>query len=99
MINRFTSLAPRRRILIAGVALLVIAAAITVAVAAAGAGAGRGAATSQNASTRYPPQDRPGPVLLVPRYGGGTGAPSALARPIRARGRPATLLHPPRNCT
>ncbi len=99
MINRFTSLAPRRRILIAGVALLVIAAAITVAVAAAGAGAGRGAATSQNASTRYPPQDRPGPVLLVPGYGGGTGALSALAGRIRSSGRQATVVHLPGNGT
>ena len=35
MITRFNSLAPRRRILVAGVALLVLAGAATVAVAAA----------------------------------------------------------------
>jgi triacylglycerol lipase len=99
MINRFTSLAPRRRILVAGVALLVLAAAITVAVAAVSAGADRGTATSQNASTRYPPQDRPGPVLLVPGYGGGTGALSALAGRIRSSGRQATVVHLPGNGT
>jgi triacylglycerol lipase len=99
MINRFNSLAPRRKILVAGVALLVFAAAITVAVAAVSAGADRGTATGQNASTRYPPQDRPGPVLLVPGYGGSTGALSAMAGRIRSSGRQAIVVHLPGNGT
>jgi triacylglycerol lipase len=42
-----------------------------------------------------PAQDRPGPVLLVPGYGGGTGSLDSLASRIRASGRRATVLHLP----
>jgi len=37
-------------------------------------------------------QDLPGPVLLVPGYGGGTGALEVLAGKLRASGRSATVV-------
>ena len=97
MITRFNSLAPRRRILVAGVALLVLAGAATVAVAAAGTG--RGTATGGSAPAHGPLQNRPGPVLLVPGYGGSTDALSVLAGRIRASGRQATVVSLPGNGT
>jgi triacylglycerol lipase len=99
VINRFNSLAPRRRILVAGVALLVVVAAITVAVAAVSAGPGPGRPAARNSASRYPPQDRRGPVLLVPGYGGSTGALSVLAGRIRAGGRQAIVVRLPGNGT
>jgi triacylglycerol esterase/lipase EstA (alpha/beta hydrolase family) len=39
-----------------------------------------------------PAQDRPGPVLLVPGYGGGRGGLTQLAERIEATGRSATVL-------
>jgi triacylglycerol lipase len=42
-----------------------------------------------------PAQDRPGPVLLVPGYGGDTGSLDVLASRIRAAGRTAIILHMP----
>ena len=85
-------LSPRRRALLAGVALLVAAGAVVAGVAAAGGGSARAVAG-------YPPQDRPGPVLLVPGYGGQTGALSVLAARIRAAGRAATVVRLPGNGT
>lgn len=99
MITWFSSLAPRRKILVAGVALLVLAAAAAAAVAAAGPGTGPGLAIGRSASSHGPRQNRPGPVLLVPGYGGSTNSLSALAARIRASGRQATVVSLPGNGT
>jgi triacylglycerol lipase len=90
MITWFTGLSPRRRIFAAVLAALTVAGIL----AAAGAAIG-GRSDSRPESSRpprYPPQDRPGPVLLVPGYGGSTGSLSVLARAIRATGRTATVV-------
>ncbi|MDQ1626917.1 MAG: triacylglycerol lipase [Actinomycetota bacterium] len=44
-------------------------------------------------------QDKPGPVLLVPGYGGGTGGLEQLAARLRAAGRTATVVALPGNGT
>jgi len=85
-------LSPRRRLLVAAVALLVAAGAVAAGVAVSAGGSAR-------AVTGYPPQDRPGPVLLVPGYGGQTGSLSVLAARIRSTGRTATVVHLPGNGT
>lgn len=86
-------LSPRRRIFAAGVAALVavivVVAVVSIVVRSSAAGQ----------PTGYPAQDRPGPVLLVPGYGGNTNSLSILARRIRATGRQATVLHLPGNGT
>jgi triacylglycerol esterase/lipase EstA (alpha/beta hydrolase family) len=87
---RLLGLSPRRRALTAGVALLVAAACAGTAVAVAQSGS--------NPAGR-PAQDRLGPVLLVPGYGGGTSALSVLAERIRATGRTATIVRMPGNGT
>ncbi len=81
---RLAGLAPRRRLLIAGAVLLVVALAVAVTVRACAGRTGR--------PSGYPDQSRPGPVLLIPGYGGGQGALSVLAMRLRAAGRPATVL-------
>jgi triacylglycerol lipase len=87
-------LSPRRRIFAAGVAavLAVVVGVTVVGVIRAGGG-------QAPAATGFPPQDRPGPVLLVPGYGGNTGSLSVLARRIRSTGRQATVVHLPGNGT
>jgi len=87
-----SGMSPRRRLLGVAVVVVVLAAAIAgIAVGAAHSPGGPGT-TGQQAA---PPQNRPGPVLLVPGYGGDTGALDVLASQIRAAGRTATVLNLP----
>jgi triacylglycerol lipase len=89
--DRLAGLSPRRRMLVAGLGVLVAAAAVVAVVAVV-----RGTAASP---AGYPPQDRPGPVLLVPGYGGQTASLAELAARIRATGREATVVRMPGNGT
>jgi triacylglycerol lipase len=81
------SMSPRRRALAAAVAVLVVAAAVAALVAALRPGPAE--------PSGLPPQNRPGPVLLVPGYGGGTGALDVLGSRIRSTGREAIVVHLP----
>jgi triacylglycerol esterase/lipase EstA (alpha/beta hydrolase family) len=87
----FAALSPaRRRVVLAFVALVVVAAGILVA-----------ALVSRSTAPAAGPvaQDRPGPVLLVPGYGGGTEPVQALADVLIAAGRDATVVEVPGNGT
>jgi triacylglycerol lipase len=75
----------RRRLLLGLIALLTVAAAVLATVL-----------LSRPATTADPvPQTRPGPVLLVPGYGGGTGSLQPLADLLVAGGRDATVVDLP----
>jgi triacylglycerol lipase len=88
--SRLTALAPaRRRLLLAVVAVLVVAAAVLVAVVLRGGGA----------DAKPVPQDVPGPVIVVPGYGGSTRGPDELASALRRLGKDVTVLALPGNGT
>jgi len=80
----FASLSPARRrfVLVLGAALVAVA--VTVAALAI-----RGSGAADPVA-----QDEPGPVLLVPGYGGSTAAVEALARLLRSEGRDASVVQP-----
>jgi pimeloyl-ACP methyl ester carboxylesterase len=92
--TRFAGLSRRRRVLFGAVTCLVVAAAAGAAVAAVAGGDAHAPTGSAG-----PSQGRPGPVVLVPGYGGSTGSLDALASRIRATGRAATVLQLPGNGT
>jgi len=75
----WTGLSPRRRALLAGLALVVAVLAVV-----AGLRLSRG--------QPQPAAGRPGAVLLVPGYGGGTTSLDELAARIRSTGRTATVV-------
>lgn len=77
-------MSPRRRLLLALVGIVVVAVGVVV-------GLRVGAGPTVDPDTR-PPQDRPGPVLLVPGYGGGRDALLTLAARIGATGRATQVL-------
>jgi triacylglycerol esterase/lipase EstA (alpha/beta hydrolase family) len=80
----------RRRVVLAVLALAVAAAVLAVVTVW----------QSSSAPAAGPvAQDRPGPVLLVPGYGGGTEAVQALADVLTAAGRDATVVGLPGNGT
>jgi pimeloyl-ACP methyl ester carboxylesterase len=76
----WTSLSPRRRLLLGGVMLMIVAAIAATAGALVSAG------------PPAPAPGRPGAVLLVPGYGGSTGSLDTMAARIRQTGRTATVV-------
>jgi triacylglycerol lipase len=91
----WAGLSRRRRLFAAGLAVLAVGLAALGAVLA-GAGTGR---SGPARTGRYPAQDRPGWVVLMPGYGGSTAAVSVLAARIRAAGRTAVVVRLPGNGT
>jgi hypothetical protein len=89
-------LSPRRRLFVGGLAALVAVVVVAILVGVLTSGGG---SSPVPAAAGVPAQGRPGPVLLVPGYGGSRGSLSVLAGRIRAAGRAATVLHLPGNGT
>lgn len=98
LVTRLSGMSRRRRMLGVAVAVVVLAmAAVGIAVGAAhvGDGSGQPGTAARADQPAGPAQNRPGPVLLVPGYGGSTSALNSLASRIRAAGRTATVLKLP----
>jgi pimeloyl-ACP methyl ester carboxylesterase len=93
MISRFGRLAPRRRMFVMALGLVAVSGAATIGVTAFSG------SVSTDSPAGYPAQNRPGPVLLVPGYGGSTTALEMLASQIRATGRTARVVRLPGNGT
>lgn len=79
------ALSPQRRrvVLGAGVLILVLVAAVAVT-----------AVVRSRSGSEPVPQDRPGPVLLLPGYGGNVGSLEPLAAALRSAGRTAVVVQP-----
>lgn len=85
----FASLAPaRRRLVLAVLALVAIGVLVLVLATVRGSSGPRRAPVAQ---------DVPGPVLLVPGYGGSTSSLQPLAQVLRAAGRDAQIVDLPGN--
>ena len=80
---------PRRRVLLLALAVVVLVGGAVLFTA-------RG---TDVRLTRSAPQDQPGPVVLVPGYGGGTTSLEALGAALQARGREAFVVRLPGNGT
>lgn len=87
-----SALAPSRRRLVLALAALVAAAVVAVGTLLL-VHAARGGA----AAAREVPQDQPGPVLLVPGYGGSVTALNLLGSALRAEGKDVTVVLLPDN--
>jgi len=82
----FASLAPARRRLLLALLAVAVAAALAIGLVAATSGGHARAIIDQN---------RPGPVLLVPGYGGSETGLDVLATRLRATGRTVDVVHLP----
>lgn len=79
------ALSPQRRRLVLGVVVVVGVLVLALVATAVVRSATRGGPV---------PQDRPGPVLLVPGYGGRTASLDPLAAALRSEGRDVTVVSP-----
>jgi triacylglycerol esterase/lipase EstA (alpha/beta hydrolase family) len=86
----FSSLAPARRRLVLGCCAAVLIALVAGLVVALARGTGR-------SSPRAVPQNLPGPVLLVPGYGGSTSGLGVLAARLREQGKDVEVVSLPGN--
>ena len=83
-----SALSPARRRVVLAIVAVLLAVAVTVAVTVV---VRRSGATP----VRPVALDRPGPVLLIPGYGGAVGSLQPLARRLRAAGKDATVVRLP----